>query len=272
MLFHYLQSGLRDAARNKLYTVINVVGLSVGLTCSIFVMLFIADALSYDKWIPGYQNLYRAEVSLFFPGTPPMPTVSSPFQFATSAQAEVPEISGVARLVREYTTIRYRDQPFSEHIAVVNPEFFSIIRLPFVSGNSAALNQPDSVVISQSYARKYFGQGNPLGHVLVFGSSTDLVVRGVLADLPDNSQLVGDVFIPDDSRADRLSQDEKTNWFAFNGYTYARLVPGANVRLVEEKLRAVFARHIDPAALTGLSISASQLVRVHLEPFGDVHC
>ena len=272
MFRNYLLTAIRNIARHKLYSFINIAGLAVALACAIFIILFIEDELSFDKWVPDSANVYRAEISLYFPGQPPIVSTSSPYPFAAAMKAELPEVTAETRIMPQNSTVLVGERQFSERINVVDPDFFSVIALPLVEGAAAnVFAQPESVVLSQTAARKYFGNADPLGKILTVDGKHPLTVTGVMRDLPHNTQLDGDVFFPNTSKADQTSQEDKTQWFSFHGYTYVRLTPGADIARLQEKTEQVFARHIPADIVTSLHIPADQFVKAKIVRFADVH-
>src|SRR5882757_8860351 len=203
---HYLVTALRNLVKHKLYSFINIVGLSVGLACAIFIVLFLRDELSYDRWIADSSNLYRVELTFHLLGQHPWPLASARFPVLRAMQEEIPEVKATTHLLPEPMTVTVANRQFFETVAVVDPSFFQVVRLPLVEGDPASvLAQPESIVLSQSVARKYFGDIDPLGKtVTVMGSGIlcdrndtaclaaahPLTVTGVLRDLPANSQLI----------------------------------------------------------------------------------
>ena len=276
MFWNYLVSALRNAVRHKLYSFINIAGLAVGLACAIFVLLFLQDELSFDRWIPDSQNLYRVELTGHLPGTEPIRMTTSPFLLGPTMLAELPEVAGQTLIMPQISTVSFGDRQFSEHVNTVDPNFFKTIKLPLVEGTSAnVFTQPDSVVLSQAMARKYFGDADPMGKVLTFDASHALTVTGVMRDLPYNTQLDGDVFIPFTSKAFRLDEGAKNNWFTWTNWTYVQLAPGADPRSVEAKIPGVFARHLSPESAlwlrTSLHTSIEKFIDADAVPFHDVH-
>jgi len=276
MFWNYLLSAFRNFARHRLYSFINIAGLAVGLACATFILLFLQDELSFDAWIPDSQNLYRVEMTGHMPGTEPIPLTTSPFLLGPTMQVELPEVAGQTRIMPQTNTVSIGDKQFSEHVNAVDPNFFKTIKLPLVEGTPAsAFAHPDSVVLSQTTAGIYFGNSDPVGKVLTFDATHALTVTGVMRDLPYNTQIAGGIFIPVTSKAVRLDDSSKNNWFDLQTWTYVRLAPGADPRRVESKIPGVFGRHLSPELAlflrTSVRASIEKFVSADVVPFHDVH-
>src|SRR5215469_2295346 len=221
MFRNYLITALRNVTRHKLYSFINIAGLTVGLTCAIFVVLLTRDELSYDKWIPGTENLYRIDGIFHVPGQPPLPGALAAFPIPDAMQAHIPEVTAAVHLEFYPMTVATGSRQFLDHVDVVSGNFFKIIQLPLMAGNPATVfAQPESAVITQSAAKKYFGDAPAIGKTLRVGGQclygpgvegcpireATVLVTGIVRDLPHNTQMTGDVFIPNTSAADPMSQ------------------------------------------------------------------
>ena len=287
MLRHYLAMSMRSFFRHKLYSFINIVGLSVGLAVAILIGLYVRDQLSYDSWIPDTGNLYRLEVTFHNPGGAPFPLAMAPFPVVTAISGQIPQVKAVTHVMPEQMTVNVGDRQFRETITFVDPNFFRVIRLPLVEGARArVLSRPESVVLSQSAARKFFGTVDPIGKILDLGQDensacapTDnaclsrvypLIVTGVLRDLPQNTQLVADLVVPNTSRADEMTPFEKAHdWTSGDwDYGYVELRPGVRPATVLAAIPPVLDRSFNPHSL---GISASEFERYRLTPFRDVH-
>ena len=286
MFRNYLVTALRNIFRHKLYSFINIAGLAVGLICTIFIVLLLRDELSYDKWIPGSENIYRIELNFRVPGQPPLRSNNSAFPMPDSMQAQIPEVKAAIHLEPYRMTVATGNRQFLDHVDVVSPNFFQEIQLPLTQGNPATvLAHPESVVITESAARKYFGRLPPVGQTLRVGGicefgpevhdcimrQANVLVTGVARDLPHSTQLSGDVFIPNTSAADPMSPQRKQAWLSNHGFAYVELAAGADPKLVEKKFTAVIDRSVDLAKLVGVRMAASQVMTPYLTPFRDVH-
>src|ERR1700677_1952436 len=119
MIGSYLAIALRNIVRHKLYSFINIAGLTVGLTCAIFIILFVRDQLSYDRWIPGTGNLYRLEETIRIPGKPPLQSSMTPFIAAQAMLDHIPEVQARTRLVRHASTILVGNRQFPQRVYFV---------------------------------------------------------------------------------------------------------------------------------------------------------
>jgi putative ABC transport system permease protein len=284
VFWNYLVVALRNIARHMLYSVINIGGLAVGLACVIFVLLFIRDELSYDKWIPGTENLYRVEKTVHVPGREPLEIVAGPFAMPATMQDKIPEVVATTRMYYTYMTLFAGGRQFRQHIASVDPNFFTIIKFPLVSGDPAnVFRDPQSLVLSESAARKYFGTANAIGKFIrttanceldehlteCRGKLIPLKVTGIMRDIPSNSHLDGDMFMPNTSIADRMAQAVRQSWFSNSNNSYVVLAPGAKPETVVAKMAPLFDRAIPLEPNDHRR--GSQRYTIHLTPFTDVH-
>jgi len=285
MFRNYLTIALRNIARHKLYSFINIAGLAVGLACVIFIILFFRDEVSYDKWIPGSENLYRVENTINEPGHDPHRGTTIPFPVPLAMSQQIPEVNAMTHLIPQSMTVASGNRQFLEKIDVVDPWFFQVIRLPLVAGSPASVfAQPESIVLSQKTVRKYFGDAPAIGRTItITGRQCDsdrqncqmrawpLVVTGIMRDLPHNTQLRADLLIPNTSAADPMSQDDKKGWLWFYGRGYVQLAPGADPEAVVSRLKTILDHSFDPRKMINVNLRGSELMTPSLAPFRDDH-
>ncbi|MGH8290436.1 MAG: ABC transporter permease [Steroidobacteraceae bacterium] len=285
MLRHYLSIAARGIIRHRLYSAINIAGLAVGLTCIIFVILFVRDELSYDKWIPGTQNLYRVELTIDIPGRAPLPLAVVPYPMPAAMHDQIPGVTGATVLQSWSMTLTGGDKQFSQNVDIVDPDFFRLIRLPLVSGTAGSVfRQPESIVLSETAAREYFGESDPIGRTVTAAAGNcgsqgtacpqvPLRVTGVVRDLPHNTQLTGDAFIPTTSLANPISQTAREDWFSENGGGYVRLAPGVSPVAVAAATAPIFDQDVTPVLrkYIGSRVLGSRIYKAHLTPFTQVH-
>ncbi len=289
MFRHYLVTALRTLARHRLYALLNIVGFAIGLACAILIALYVRDELSYDNWIPGATGLYRLEATIELPGHEPIRAAMAAFPVVKLVQDHIPQVTGATHVMPEQMTVNVGDRQFRETITVVDPNFLSIIPLPLAEGDPGrVLSQHESIVLSQSTARKYFGDLDPVGKIITvvmdrnatcdpsdtacLSAGYPLTVTGVLRDLPHNTQFVADLVMPNTSPADDLAPREKEqDWGALDGdYGYLKLAPGATPASVLAELNRLLDRAFDPR-IYGINRRASEYQKYQLTPFRDTH-
>jgi putative ABC transport system permease protein len=286
MLKHYFTIAARHLARHRLFSFINIAGLALGLACVIFIALYVRFETSYDKWLPDTAQLYKLDITANIPGRTPLDTALVPFPIPQAMAEDVPGVVAATRLRPETITLTAGNRQFLETVDVVDPNFFQVIRLPLVSGNAGSvLAQPESLVLSQDAARKFFGSANPIGRTITVRRrpcgatgvgcrdfTVDLTVTGVMRNLPPNSQLAAEAVMPDTSAADLTSQADKQDWLSANHYGYVALAPHVEPRELLTRLATILDRSMGPGLRQRhLRVSGSALFQVHLVPFTQVH-
>ena len=139
MFKNYLVTFFRNISRHKLYSFINIAGLALGLACVLLIALFIRDETSFDKWVPGSENLYRLDEDIFLPGRPPILLATSDFPFAALLKDNFPEVTGMTRFWPRPKTITIGNRSFAQDIAEVDGNFFQLIRFPLIEGDPAGV-------------------------------------------------------------------------------------------------------------------------------------
>ena len=289
MLRHYLVAALRGLLRHKLSTFINVAGFSVALAAAILIALYVRQQLSYDTWIPGTSRVYRLERAAQVPGRGLVHESMAPFSVVKAVGEHIAGVKAYTHVLPEPMDVHAGAKSFHETVTVVDPQFFQVIRLPLTEGDPArALSQPESVVLSQTLARKLFGGGDPVGRTVTVSldhnascaaddtvcldASYPLTVTGVLRDLPHNTQLLADLVMPNTSRADGLSAaDKSSDWMANDGdYGYLELSPNAQPAAVTAAIGPLLDRSFDYHKF-GLTAPVSHSEKYSLMPFLNVH-
>ncbi|MEM1127740.1 MAG: ABC transporter permease [Bacteroidota bacterium] len=271
MLKNYLLIALRALRRQQGYTAINLVGLALGLACSLFILLYIQDELKYDRHHEDAEQIYRVHTMFGDYGVALTPSIVAPL-----FTREFPEVQATTRLVPSRGVVRYEDHLFEESaFYYADSSFFDVFTHPFVHGTpDRALDRPNTVVLTASTAQRYFGKENPVGRTLLVDNQTDYEVTGVIEDLPLTSHYQFDVLASLASVPQLVSSEA---WAPVNFYTYVRATDEAARARLDEKMPELVSRYLE-ADEDSRSLSLMPLVDIHLhanveyelDPTGDI--
>jgi putative ABC transport system permease protein len=269
---NYLMAALRNLARNRLYAGINIVGLCVGFTAAILMVLFVRSEFHYDTFLPGYDRVFNIAEIYHPPGAPPLLIDATLPNIAAAMKLDYPSIDTIARLAQSGSDLRAGAIEALESIAWADPDFFKVMPLPVIAGDPiATLARPDGIVLTRSMARKYFGRDDPTGETIELDRAHRVQVGAVIEDIPANSHLVATIFTSGLASFSPLAiaaRADRGNW-GDTVYTYFRLTPGASVIPIRDDMPAFLERHgIGPQAQLHLTPPALELIIV---PLPDIH-
>jgi putative ABC transport system permease protein len=248
MFRNYLAAALRNLTRNRLYSIINIVGLTVGLAAALLIALFVRDEFSYDTWIPGYERVYAVHATAVERFQTTHYDLAPSMTAGLLARDFPQQISAVTRFAPALRRgVRRGDVEYSETIMWADPSFFEVLPLPAFAGNLAtALQDPDGLVLTRSAARKYFGRDNPIGETLEIDRTFVMRVTAVLEDLPSNTYLTNAQLNLGIIASGRNANSVLTHIDAAVApsgslpllFTYLRLAPGASADSLQKALPA----------------------------------
>jgi putative ABC transport system permease protein len=275
MLGNYFKTAVRNMMKSKGYTAINVFGLAAGIACCLLITLFVLDEISYDRFYPDADRIYRIAHYGVVNDRVDHTARSSPPLAKTLAE-EFPEVEAIVK-VRNYgfPVFRYRDAVFSEErVFSVDPSFFDVFQVAFIQGDPAtALARPDAIVLTRSMVRKYFGSEDPVGKIINSDNRRDYLVTAVVEDVPANSHFHFDFL----QSLERYDDSRNTIWVFNDFHTYVKLREGTDPVLLEKKLFGIVKERIDPFIRGVLGISADQFLkgggdfRYYFQPLTDIH-
>ncbi|HEY4031756.1 MAG TPA: ABC transporter permease [Caulobacteraceae bacterium] len=250
MFRNYLAAALNNLLRNRLYTAISVGGLAVAFAAALLIAMFVSDEFSYDKWIPGAKDVYRVSTfTRFSNGLPSQAGDTVPPDVAGWLRLDFPQMQAVARFWPDQHTVRHDQTESVEPMWWADPDVFTVLPLPSVAGDlKTALATPDSVVLTQTLARKYFGSANPIGQTLMLDQRFPMRVTAVIKDLPSNTHftltIVASGRAPFSALAQMDAMSAKSRTKPWNSYTYFRLKPGASVQPIIDRMPAFMKAHM----------------------------
>src|SRR5690349_14957673 len=217
MFSNYLKVAWRNLVKNKVFSLINILGLTIGITVCMMIFLFIMNEFSFDKFHKQKDNIYRV-MRGFDPTKNKVAYVSGPY--APALLNDFPdEVKKAVRVMPSNGLVTFGDISFNEKkLYITDPDFFTMFSFPLLKGDPAtALKDPASVVLTETTAKKYFGKADPMGKVITMDKNRQLKVTGVAKDVPINSHLSFDVVMS-------LTIYKDAEWFKMwnnnNNFTY----------------------------------------------------
>ncbi|MHA4807027.1 ABC transporter permease [Flavitalea flava] len=260
MLRNYFKIAFRNIVRHKAFAAINIAGLAIGMACSIFILLWVQNELSYDKFHKNSGTIYRLTAGGATNSGPMVPEL----------KAKIPAIKNFVRLlfVQPTTTVFAMGTKRFEEKAVfyADSTLLQVFSFPLINGSAeTALTRPDAVLITEDMAKKYFGHEDAMGKILKRNNKDNLVVTGVLKNIPANSHLQFDFIMPMSAIAQSDWRLRDNIWPSYDFFDYIQL---------DEKFKAT------PVALAGLNRQINKIVGEHikenppnikLQPLADIH-
>ena len=276
MFKNYLKITLRSLLRRKVYSGINILGLAIGIACCLLIFQYVVFEYSFDTFHKNAPTIYRVNSTTIRAGGAPNTESTSGWAMGPALAQEVPEVERFVRLHPEYdnaiiTNPTQPDKAFEEEwVYYADSTFFQMFSYPMVSGNPNQALSPGTVMLSESIAKKYFGEEDPMGQTLDVRGwiSGSFRVNGVFQDIPAHSHLRFDVLLP---MADLLEKSQfnnpETGWGWTNFITYVQLHEQADVAAARQKSTNIFLKNQEedfkPTNTTG-HLSFQPLLDIHL--------
>jgi putative ABC transport system permease protein len=240
---NYVIVGFRALTKNRVYAFINLAGLAIGMAACLMILIYVRYERSYDKWVPNAENVYQVQTAFTDPQTGETDRMQmSPFIVGKTLKKDFPQIEGqVYALSTSPVVLKDGEALPTENVIMVDGPFFDVLPLPLAKGDpKTALRDPGSLVLTESEAKKHFGDADPVGRTLTMitrGISTDHRVTAVLRDLPRDSHMrlsmIGR-FEPQALFAD--TPEILTAWGSMSGWNYVSLRPGTDVNAIRAGL------------------------------------
>lgn len=263
MLKNYFKIALRNLVKYKAYSFINIAGLATGIACCIIILLYIQTELSYDRYHENADNIYRiTEVQIQNDTERQLANTFAPV--APALQTDYPELE-IVRFYPYSAGIEYdTDKKFQEDgFFFADSNVFKVFTFNFIAGDENALKRPNTIVLTESTAKKYFGNDNPVGKILRVENKYDFEVTGVIEDVPANSHFSFDVL------ASFYSLREIMNWVLYGWYhppvyTYALAPAGFDAQQFESMTDDFIAKHIGHPLEGTRELKLQKLTDIHL--------
>jgi putative ABC transport system permease protein len=276
MFKNFLKIAYRNILRQKSYAFINIMGLSIGLACTILIGIYVLNEMSYDKFHKKADNIYRIFLDGKM-GTNKFVGPATPAPMADALNNEYPEVETATRLFKEQNrNIRFQEKSFYEDkFFYADSNVFDVFSFEFIKGDKKALMRPRTIVITDSIAKKYFGKENPIGKSfqVLNSDSIYLEITGVVKRLPANSHLHFDFL----ASMSTFPWARNTQWVSNSFYTYLVLKPGVDALAFEKKMGNMVEKYIGPQMAQYMNISFDELKKsgshlaYHLQKLTDIH-
>jgi putative ABC transport system permease protein len=265
MLKNYLKIALRNITRRKIFSFINIIGLAVGMACTILILLWVQDELSYDKFFKNADNIY-----LVLRGDKSGMTAVTSKMLAPALRQDLPEIEKSTSFMQLPESFKFLIQNgnrgFEENVLMADTNFFKVFSYKFKEGNQAtALFAPNSIILTEEAAKKYFGNENAMGKPLEvsgFGRKTVMNVSGILENIPTQSQMQSQIILPVDwFKSIGINFDI---WEDQSFKTYIQLKDNSAVRDLPAKIKQCEVKNFPNQNTNNLSYSLFPLTKIHL--------
>ncbi|MCP4553625.1 MAG: FtsX-like permease family protein [Bacteroidetes bacterium] len=255
MIKNFLITTFRNLYKQKGFFFINVSGLAIGLTSFIFIALYVQHETNYDRFHSEYKNIYRVKVVGQMSGQELNQAITAS-PMAQALLEDIPEVEQVCRIGKFGDwLIGYQDKTFNEtNLLFADSSFFKMFDFKLIEGNpDDILTEPRSIIMSETYAKKYFGDEDPIGRNLTIESDTVFyTVKGIVEDAPENSHFHYDMI----ASMVTLKNSRSKQWVSHSHYTYILLRDGTSLEIVEEKMEAFIDKYVGPQLkqIIGISI------------------
>ena len=265
MIVNYLKIAWRNLKQNKLLSGINILGLSVGIACCLLIAMYVFQEKSYDRFHKNAERIVRATMELSYNGNLTKVAVTGT-KVLPEFKRVFPEVESGVRMYPVNTTIGYDGKLFVEKQFVYStPEFFDVFSFKLLNGDPhEVLNKPNQVVLTQSAAKKYFGETDPIGKTLRINNENEFVVSGIAEDCPANSQIRFTVLASWSSLTDPVYTTE--SWMDASHYTYLLLKKPGMEKILEQKIHDYF-----KSQNKGYKVPGKDYIDIKIQPFTDVH-
>lgn len=243
MIKNLLLVALRNFKRDKWYSLLNILGLTIGITFSLFLIFYIKDELSYDRHNEKAARIFRINSNIKEPDKDTMRWAATPFPMAPALANDYPEVEEAVRFVGNGNTMFKNGELrlYEERVYTVDSNIFRVFTHKFIEGDpQTALKAPNTMVLTRSMAKKFFGKTNCVGKSLESASGKVYNITAVIEDIPKNSHIVYNGLISRSS----LPADFANSWGGFGFFTYVLLKPNTSAVAFEKKMEPVYDKYL----------------------------
>lgn len=281
MINNIFKVALRNLFKDKFYSFLNIIGLSIGIAASFLIVLYVVDELSYEQAFKDKDRIYRVATAAYFGDGQMTNIAASSAPLASGFKNHIPEVETITRFQPISLSITHNDKNYKEDkVYFADSTFFDVFSYEVLEGDpKSILVEPNSIVLTRSAAVKYFGEkavkaGLAVGEIIKTDRGT-FGVTGILEDFKGNSHIEFDMLVSMSTNQDALNPI----WISMNYFTYLKLIAGTNPENLTGKFRDLIIQYVVPQVVQYLSFPETELTperidqnfRFFLQPFTDIH-
>ncbi len=275
MFKNYMKIATRHLKQNKIYSLISISGLAIGIASCILIAVYVQDELSYDKFNEKAEQIYRVN---FFGdiGANAFNLANSPSPLAKELLDNYPEVVSVGRMFTNGDVFIKHDDGHikEENFLYADNNILNIFTIPFITGNPLnALSEPNTVILSEAAAQKYFKEENPVGNKIILDDKTQFKITGIVKDLPANSHYKFDFMASSNS----LEKSRQESWLSNDAHTYIVLQKNYNPELLNNKFPALVRNKMSEIIQLAMGVSFDDFIKsgrslsLSLQPLLNIH-
>lgn len=268
MILYYFKIAIRNILKNKMFSLINIVGLAAGITSFILILLYVRYEKSYDTIYKRSNHIYRLRYERSSAEGESVKFASCCPPAALRIRELYPEVEKIARIFRYRATVIFGERRFyEERMFFAEPEIFEVFDIKFKAGDpSRGISNANCAFVSEAYSKKYFGELDPLGRTITVDKEMSFVITGIFRDIPGNSHFKFDILLSWPNLITHYGPDIESSWGDTGFYTYFILKSTADNEEFEEKLKLLVERDF------GEDLKIYKLTcELKVQPLTDIH-
>ncbi len=272
MIRNYIKIAWRNISRNKLFSAINITGLSVGVSCCVLIFLYVQYEMSFDTFNVNANRLYRLTVQMHQPQENNFYSATSP-RLAPAIQAAFPEVEKSSRIIFSKRILSYGQKKFYDtRIMFADSALLQMFTFPMIEGNpDKALVEPYSIVLTEGAAKNYFGPEPAMGKMMQLSDTIQLKVTGIIRDIPANAHfnfscVVSRSTLSDMTKATGGKYPNEDDWFFLDSHSYVLLKENTDHQALEKKIDGYIQKQMAPERK-----EYGMWLNTYLQPLKDIH-
>ena len=271
MFKNYLKIAWRNLIKNKGYALINISGLAVGVCCFILIAMYVKNEFSYDRFHSKADSIYRVWQHENYGPKEDFVNTTTPVSMMNVLKSNYPEIEDGSRVFRFNALVKRNESEFNEDVRAVDPSFFQLFDFDFLKGNtSTPFSSTNAIILSESSAKKYFGEEDPIGKSLSLEFNEEIKffeVSAIVSNPPQESSIQFEMLVSLENEALFFSERARESWFNVSVESYLLLKPNQSATLLEAKFPAIIKQYLgDNYEEDTFFLHLQPITEIHLDP------